>query len=149
MTPRTRIGMAARRSAPVLLLGFGLLLGSCAIAGVDTHDRIALLAATLNSSDRSTINANFDQSLTVDLPTMNAAWWSANFPLPPSTDYNYGITLLDYSNPSNVIATIMGPPAFNSNTGIPRNAVLVMSREGLDWYIEQVYMDGSTVALIK
>ena len=108
-----------------------------------------MLAATLSSLDRSTINANFDQSLTVDLSTMNAAWWSTNFPVPPSTDYNYGITLLDYSNPSNVVATIMGPPAFNSDTGIPRNAVFVMSREGLDWYIEQVYLDGSAVPIIK
>jgi hypothetical protein len=126
-----------------------LLLGGCAIAGVDTRDRISMFVSTLNSSDRSTINTNFDQAMTVNLPTMDTTWWSTNFPLPPSTDYNYGITLLDYSDPTNVVATIMGPPAFNSNTGIPRNAVLVMSKAGLDWSIERVYLDGSAVALIQ
>jgi len=126
-----------------------LLLGSCAIAGTDTHDRISAFVSTLNSSNRSAINANFDQALTANLPTMDATWWSTNFPLPPDSDHNYGITLLDYSDPANVVATFMGPPAFNANTGTPRNAVLVMSREGLDWFIEQMYLDGNAVPLIK
>ena len=125
-----------------------LLLGSCAIAGVDTRDRLALFVTTLNG-DRSSINANFDQSLTANLPTMSAAWWSANFPGPSDSDHLYGITLLDYSDPTNVVATIMGPPAFNLNQGTPRSAVLVMSKEGLDWFIERLYMDGSTVPFIQ
>jgi hypothetical protein len=143
MTPSRSVCGASAVAALVLLLG------SCAIAGVDTHDRISAFVSTLNSSDRSTINANFDQSLTANLPTMDAAWWSANFPLPPDSDHNYGITLLDYSNPADVVATLMGPPAFNSNTGTPRNAVLVMSKAGVDWFIERLYLDGSATALIK
>ncbi len=133
----------------IIVTSIVLLLGSCAIAGVDTRDRISLFVSTLNSSDRSTINVNFDQSLTADLPTMDATFWSTNFPIPPDSDHSYGITLLDYSDPTNVVATLMGPPAFNSNTGTPRNAALVMSREGLDWFIQQVYLDGSATALIK
>jgi hypothetical protein len=108
-----------------------------------------MFMTTLNSSDRSTINSNFDQSLTTNLPTMDAAWWSANFPVPPDADHNYGITLLDYSDPANVVATIMGPPAFNSFTGAPRNAVLVMSKAGVDWFIERLYLDGSSIPLIQ
>ena len=139
-----------RISRGQLLTGaLALLLGSCAIAGIDTHDRLRMFVTTLNSADRSTINTNFDQSLTTSLPTMDAAFWSTNFPPPPDSDHLYGITLLDYSDPTNVVATIMGPPAFNGNTGAPRNAVLVMSREGLDWYVEQLYLDGSSTALIK
>jgi len=142
--------MSMRTVIAAALIAFVvLLLGSCSIAGIDRHDRLAMFVRTLNSSDRSTINANFDQSLTANLPLMDAAWWSAYFPGPLDSDHSYGITLLDYSDPSNVVATIMGPPAFNLNNGYPRNAVLVMSREGLDWFIEQLYLDGSTTALIK
>ena len=108
-----------------------------------------MFAATLNSPDRSTINANFDQARTVDLPTMDAAFWTTNFPVPPDADHLYSITLVEYAQPTNVVATIMGPSSFNTNTGDPRNAVIVMSREGLDWYIEQVYLDGSAVPLIQ
>jgi hypothetical protein len=140
------------KAGSILLAGSiavaALLLG-CAIAGVDTRERISLFASALNSADRSTINSHFDQSLTGNLPTMDAAWWSTNFPGPTDTDHLYSITLLDYADPSNVTATIMGPPAFNLNTGAPRNAVLVMSRVGLDWFIQQIYLDGSAVALIQ
>jgi hypothetical protein len=130
-----------------LLLVFAL--GSCGIAGVDIRDRLAMFATTLNSTDRSAINANFDQARTQYLPLMNSAFWNTNFPAPPDSDHLYGITLLDYSNPSQVVATIMGPPGFNLNTGVPRNAVFVMSKEGLDWFIQQLYLDGSSTALIK
>jgi hypothetical protein len=126
-----------------------LLLGSCAVLGIDRHDRIASFTAALNSSDRSTINGNFDQALTANLPTMDAAWWSTNFPVPPDSDHTYTVTLLDYADPGNVIAAIMGPPAFNSNTGTPRNAVLVMSRQGIDWFIARLYLDGSSTPLIQ
>jgi hypothetical protein len=130
-----------------LLLVF--VLGSCSIAGVDIRDRLAMFATTLNSTDRSAINSDFDQSRTQDLPLMNAAFWNTNFPPPPDSDHLYGITLLMYSDPTNVVATIMGPPAFNLYTGVPRNAVFVMSKEGLDWFIQQLYLDGSSTALIK
>lgn len=150
MTPGTSSGMSGRTViAAASIASLVLLLGSCAIAGISTRDRVAMFINTLNSSDRSTINSNFDQSRTTLLPTMDAAWWSANFPSPPDSDRSYGITLFDYSDPANVSAAIMGPPAFNLNTGSPRNALLVMSRAGLDWFIEQVYLDGSATALIK
>jgi hypothetical protein len=135
--------MSRRTFITAASIGFLVfLLGSCAIAGIDTRDRLAVFVTTLNSTDRSTINSNFDQSLTANLPLMDAAWWSANFPGPTDSDHTYGITLLEYSDPANVVATIMGPPAFNLDSGYPRNAVLVMSREGLDWFIEKVYLDG-------
>ncbi len=126
-----------------------LLLGSCAMLGVDIRQRLEVFVTGLNAADRSTINANFDQALTQDLPTMDATFWSNNFPVPPDSDHLYAMTLLDYSDPANVTATLMGPQLFNGSTGLPRNVLLVLSREGIDWFIEQVYLDGSATALIK
>jgi hypothetical protein len=126
-----------------------LMLGGCNQLGVDIQDRLSMFVSELNATNRSTINAQFDQSLTQDLPLMTATWWNTNFPLPLDSDHLYGITLLDYSDPTNVVATISGPPAFNMDTGLPRNAVFVMSKEGIDWFIEQLYLDGSSTALIR
>jgi hypothetical protein len=125
------------------------LLGSCSELGIDIQDRLSMFVSLLNATDRSTINSQFDQSLTQDLPIMNAAWWNTNFPWPLDANHLYSLTLLDYSNPANVVATIMGPPAFNSDTGLPQNAVFVMSKEGIDWFIEQLYLNGSSTALIR
>jgi hypothetical protein len=131
---------------PVALLA--LLLGGCTMGG-DIRERLDLFATALNAADRSTINTQFDQARTADLPTMDAAWWSANFPVPLDSDHLYGLTVLDFADPSKVTGMLMGPPAFNSYTGTPRNIVLTMSRVGSDWFIEQVFMDGSATALIK
>ena len=140
--------------ARAVLLASGIacglaLLGGCSPFGVDVHDRLSSFTATLNATDRSAINSNFDPSLTQNLPTMDATWWNTNFPSPPDADHPYGITLYDYSDPVNVVAALRGPPAFNSNTGVPVNAVFVMSKAGADWLIEKVYLNGSAVALIQ
>jgi len=132
--------------APV---GLVLTLDACSLLGTDIMDRINSFATDLNNSDRSAINANFDQALTQDLPSMTAAWWSSNFPVPPDSNHLYSISLLDYSDPANVVATIMGPPAFNGGTESPINAVFVMSKEGADWYIEKLYLNGSATPIIQ
>ncbi len=126
-----------------------LLDGCTPLTGIDIHDRLSLFINELNAADRSAINSHFDQALTQDLPLMDAAWWNANFPVPPDDAHAYAITLFDYVDPSNVVASIMGPPAFNSNTGLPRNAVFVMSREGADMFIQQLFLDLSSIALIR
>ena len=133
-------------AAVVFLL---ILLGGCSLLGVDIQDRLYVFMNTLNAADRSALNAQFDQSLTQNLPLMNATWWNTNFPSPLDTDHLYALTILEFSDPTNVRASIMGPPAFNSNTAVPRNAVLVMSREGTDWFIQQLYLDMSSTALIR
>jgi hypothetical protein len=69
--------------------------------------------------------------------------------VPPDADQLYVASLIDYSNPSNVVATIMGPPAFTSDTGVPLNAVFVMSKEGADWYIQKLYLNGSSTPIIQ
>ena len=141
------------RARPVLLVlpaaMLALILGGCSLLGGDIRGRLDLFATALNTADRSTINAQFDQAHTTDLPTMDAAWWNANFPVPPDSEHLYGLAVMDFADPSKVIGTLMGPPAFNSYTGTPRNIVLTMSRVGADWFIEKVYLDGSAVALIK
>jgi hypothetical protein len=119
------------------------------MTGIDVHDRVSLFINQLNAADRSTINAHFDQALTLNLPLMDSAWWNTNFPSPPDAAHLYSITLFDYSDPANVVAAITGPPAFNSNTGVPRNAVLVMSRAGTDVFIEKLFLDLSGTALIE
>jgi len=140
MDNRTRRGRLRMLGGASLLAVTALAVGSCKIAGVDIHDRMEAFAVVLNAADRSAINSNFDQSLTQDLQglPMDAAFWNANFPSPPDTDHQYTITLLDYADPANVSALIMGPPVFNSNTGTARTARFVMSRVGLDWFIREL-----------
>jgi hypothetical protein len=133
-----------------ILAGLPLLSLSGCSFGVNVHDRITMFITDLNAADRSSINAEFDQALTKNLSLMDTAWWASNFPVPPDSDHLYSITLLDYSDPANVLATIMGPPAFNASTGRPRNAVLVMSGGGAGgWFIEKLFLDGSATALIQ
>jgi hypothetical protein len=143
--------MSERGVLPAMILGCLLvvLLGGCTPFGIDVHDRISLFAKVLNAEDRSTINEQFDQSATQNLSTMDATWWDINFPSPPDTDHAYSITLLDYSEPTAVVAVIRGPPAFNSNTGAPVNAVFAMTQEGSDWFIWQIYLNGNSTPLIQ
>ena len=101
-------------------------------------DRINAFATTLNSSDRSGINSNFDPGLS-GLPS--TAVWTTDFPIPGTlpTDIPYSITLLDYSDPANVTASIFGPTAFYTNAGgPPASAVFSMVKIGSDWYIEKL-----------
>ena len=94
-------------------------------------DRVNSFASGLNNPDRSSINANFDQTLTQDLPTLTATWWTANFPGPAgNADHQYSVALLDYSNPSNVVATISGPPGFQLLLGDARERRLRDERRG-------------------
>ena len=127
--------------ASVLLV----LLGGCTPFGIDVHDRISLFAANLNAVDRSTINDQFDKPLVTMIATMNTAWWNTNFPPPPDPEHAYSVTLLDYVDPANVVATIMGPPLFNGLSGAPLNAVFVMSKEGADWLILKISLNGTVV----
>jgi hypothetical protein len=141
-----------RRRAVLFILSaasLALTLASCSLLGGDLRDRLDLFMTTLNAADRSTINSQFDQARTTDLPTMDATWWSTNFPAPLDSTHLYGLTVFDFADPAKVTGTIMGPPAFNANTGVPRNIVLTMSRVGSDWLIEKVYLDGSATPLIK
>ena len=136
-------------SLPIMFFAaFAFILGACNLLNTDIMDRINAFANGLNNSDRSSINANFDPSLTQSLAAMNAAWWASNFPVPPDANHLYSISLIDYSNPANVTAAIMGPPAFNGGTGLAVSAVFVMSREGENWFIEKLFLNGSTTPLI-
>jgi len=143
--------MKAQRILFLALLAGGLvlMLDACSLLGTDIMDRVNSFATDLNNSDRSSINANFDQTLTQDLPMMTPAWWSSNFPVPPDSNHLYSVSLLDYSNPANVVATIVGPPAFNGGTGLPVNAVFVMSKEAADWFIEKLYLNGSGTPVVQ
>jgi hypothetical protein len=125
-----------------LLLVF---LGGCTPFGIDVHDRLSMFVTSLNAVDRSTINTQFDTPLVTMIPTLTTAWWNTNFPPPPDPEHAYSVTLLDYVDPANVVATIMGPPLFNGLSGAPLNAVFVMSKEGADWFILRVSLNGTVV----
>jgi len=141
---------ALRSIFPAVISICGVLsLGTCSFLGTDIQERINSFVSGLNNPDRSAINGNFDQSLTKDLPTMTETWWATFFPVPPDADHQYFISLLDYSNPANVTATIMGPPAFTNDAGVPLNAVFVMNKEGDDWYIEKMYLNGNSTPIIQ
>ena len=133
--------LAAALIASLLLV----LLGGCSQFGIDVHDRLSLFAANLNAVDRSTLNDQFDKPLVTMIATMNTAWWNTNFPPPPDPEHAYSVTLLDYVDPANVVATIMGPPLFNGFSAAPVNAVFVMSKEGADWFILKVSLNGTVV----
>ena len=132
----------------VLFASMALIFDACNLLNTDIMDRINMFANGLNNPDRSSINANFDSALTQNLAAMNTAWWAGNFPVPPDSNHLYAISLIDYSNPANVIATIAGPPSFNGATGLAVNAVFVMSKEGQDWFIEKLFLNGSASPLI-
>ena len=139
-----------RKLSPVVMaILAALCMSTCSYLGVDIQDRVSSFVISLNNPDRSTINANFDQLLTQNLPTMTTSWWAAFFPVPQDANHQYFVTLTDYSDPSNVTGTIMGPPAFTNGTGLPLNAVFVMSREGMDWYIEKLSLNGSSTPIIQ
>ena len=134
----SRVGRKAGRVITVLLvICLVLVLNACSLLGTDIMDRINAFAMALNTSARSDVNSNFDQTTT----TLDATFWSTNFPY--SATLPYTISLIDYSNPSSVTATVMGPPAFNGNTGLPVAAVFVMNKVGMDWFIQQLSLGGT------
>jgi predicted small secreted protein len=131
------MAMKMRKTIAVVFLSACLMfmLNACNPLGIDISDRINAFIVELNSSDRSTISSQFDPSLSA---TLSAFSWNTAFPVPLDADHQYAITLLDYSNPSNVTATMYGPPLFNAGTGQPLAAVFSMVKAGPDWYIESL-----------
>ena len=87
----------SRRSIPsaAILTSLLLLLSGCSQIGIDIRDRLSLFISALNATDRSAINMQFDQSLTQNLPVMDATWWNTSFPSPLDADHLYSITLID------------------------------------------------------
>ena len=114
------------------VVGFVLALNACSLLGTDISDRINAFIATLNSSDRSSIASDFDPGLA---STLSAVSWNTVFPVPQTTDLPYSVTLNDYSNPSNVTASMIGPASFTTS-GLALSAVFSMVKIGADWYIE-------------
>ena len=118
-----------------------VILNACSMLGVTIMDRLNSFVGVLNTSDRSTIASNFDPSQAAALA---AVTWDTSFPTPMAGDFPYSLNVQDYSNASNVTASLIGPIAFNvTQTAFPTAATFVMVKIGIDWYIE-----GSTVGTI-
>jgi hypothetical protein len=135
----------------VLLCGgaaLALALAGCSLLGVSIDDRLAKFQDDLNNPDRSGAYLEFDSSLTSYYTAVKKPeWWDIPFPIPAAGEQQYLITVSDESKSSKVTATISGPPTFSA-TG-PRDAVFVMSQENGDYFIEKIFLDGSTTATIK
>jgi hypothetical protein len=126
----------------VLLLGLLAalaLLYACNLP-VTIEKRIELFVIDLNG-DRGLVYLNFKPVDPLDADAIKpATFWDITF---PSGDAPYAIAGLDASDPSNVTGIMTGPspPAFFG----PSPIKFVMVQEGLDWYIQELYLDGSTI----
>jgi len=118
--------------------------------GVTKMDRLSQFGADLSNPDKSHMSANFAQGQTADIGIMDAqAYWDGKtFVLPGSTYLTYSISVHDYVDPANVTADIYGPPLFNPN-GVPIPAVFVLVQIGPDWFIKQIYLNGSAAPAVQ
>jgi hypothetical protein len=138
--------LKAPRIALVAAVGalVALGLGSCQLLGVTKMDRLTQFAYDLSNPDKSRMSGNFAQGQTADYGIMDtqAYWDGKSFVLPGSTYLTYSISVHDYVDPANVTADIYGPPTFNLSGG-PIPAVFVLVQVGPDWFIKEIFLNGS------
>jgi hypothetical protein len=134
-------------SALISIAILALFLSGCEPQGVTIMDRLSAFGANLNKSDRTGIQLNFSKGDTQDYASISsAAWWTANgFPVPTDDTHIYSIVVIDYVDPDNVTATMYGAPGFNGTNPPIASAVFVMVKDGADWFIRGVSLDGTVV----
>jgi hypothetical protein len=115
---------------------------SCEHFGISIQARLILFFNDLNSSRANAASHISDSSQYKSAGTLDATWWDANFPVPGAGEQQYGMTLLEYSDPANVTGIIYGPPAFDESA-IGRAAAFVMVKEGPDYLIQQLHLPAS------
>ena len=129
-------------------------LGSCAQLGVTKQDRITQFAVDLNKPDKSVMSENFVQGA-ADYAAVNtqAFWDGIGMVMPSGAAFPYSITLHDYVDPTNVTADIYGPALFYTNVApsgpSPVPAKFVLVQTGTDWFIEQIYLNGSATPSVQ
>jgi len=121
----------------ILLIIFVVALSfeSCSLFGTKIDERIDAFISDLNS-DRNNIYANFHPSETADYDAIkNPTVWESWFD-PAET---YSLSNLDDGNSDSVTAVITGSGAFG-----PSDATFKMAKDGFDWMIEELTVQGLT-----
>ena len=113
------------------------------ITGVGIESRIASFARRLNADDRSTVYLQFHPALTTRYEELKEpTFWDEPFPVPAAADAAYRITVVSSTwprDPAAVVASMSGPAAFGAN----RDVELTMAKDGKDWMIRAIYMQGN------
>jgi hypothetical protein len=139
--------MKPRHLVAFALLSLSILaaLSSCDLFGISIQNRISQFVADLNSSRGNLNNDISNSSLDKSAGVLDATWWDTTFPPPGPLETQYSITLTDYSDPSNVTGTILGP----QNYAPAVNIRFVMVKDGADYFIKEIYLAGSGTATLK
>jgi hypothetical protein len=128
----------------VLLLGLLaalVLLYACNLP-VTIEKRIELFRIDLNG-DRGLVYLNFKPVDPLDYEAIkDSSFWDIRFPVGDGTPYS--ITALDTDDPANVTGVVAGPPQFVGTHPIE----FVMVQEGLDWFIQQLYLDDRATVVL-
>jgi hypothetical protein len=144
------------KSAKLLIItaaAISIALTSCELPTTTSiMERLGQFMTDLNLADRSNAYLNFDATNTEYYAAIrDPGWWDTSFPVVGAAEQKYSLSSVDYVDPLNVTATMVGPvgPAGFLPAGDPRPARFVMIKTGTDWMIHEMYLDGSPTATIK
>jgi hypothetical protein len=153
---RGRIFKTAPRFVLAVAVGaiVALGLGTCQMLGVTKMDRLSQFGADL-SGDKSQMSANFAPGQTADYALVGTqAYWDAIGVVLPGAFQTYSLSVHDYVDPANVTADIYGPPTFYNfdvtwPVGGPIPARFVLVQIDTDWFIREIYLNGSVTPAVK
>ena len=120
----------------IIIVGFA----GCSLFGTKIDERIDSFISDLNN-DRANAYNNFHPDKTTDYSVIKpATYWDTDF---PSGTPDYSISGLDDSDSDNVTATIDG--AADTGFGGPKPIKFKMAKDGYDWMIEELTLDGTLI----
>ena len=122
----------------LIILVVALSFESCSLFGTKIDERIDAFIDDLNNSDRSNVYTNFHPDKTADYNAIKdpSTTWDIWFPV---ADIPYSISNLDDSDSDSVTAVISSSGTFG-----PSNATFKMAKDGFDWMIEELTVQGLT-----
>ena len=146
-----------KKTSAILLIiiaaALSIALTSCEIPTTTSiMERLSQFMTDLNLADRTNAYLNFDSTNTEYYAAIrDPGWWDTSFPVPGAAEQKYSLEGVDYVDPLNVTANMLGPvgPLGFLPTGDPRPARFVMIKVGTDWMIHEIYLDGSADATIR
>jgi len=117
---------------------FILSITGCDLTGVSIDARVDSFIYDLNF-ERDNVYTNFHPTETSDYNSLKNVTLTIE-PVFPASGIPYSRGTLDTSDSANVTTVISGGGAWGS-----KNAVFVMIKDGLTWYIEELHLNGSPV----
>ncbi len=137
----------------IIAAAISIALTSCELPTTTSiMERLTQFITDLNLADRSNAYLNFDSTNTEYYAAIrDPGWWDTSFPVVGAAEQKYSLESVDYVDPLNVTANMLGPVGALGflPTGDPRPARFVMIKVGTDWMIHELYLDGSGTATIK